>query len=157
MRKKPQKITRKVRDQIVRFGTYAICIRSNAAQIEEGLDIEGLLLKTVTVTIRNPQKSTPTSASRQQKHRQKMRSLNLALVQVWVPQDRILELRSIAARMQEEGSQDLEPSAKQLAFAQFLCDVKGLTLTQEHLKSSKKLSQWLNENRKKPDRRGSYS
>jgi hypothetical protein len=153
MRKKPPKFINKVKDQIVRFGTYAICIRSNALRSQEGLDIEALLLKTVTVTIQTSQKSPPTSAARQRKHREKMRSLDLALIQVWVPQDRILELRSIASRMQEEGPQDFEPSAKQLAFAQFLCDMKGLTLTQEHLKSSKKLSKWLNENRKKPDRR----
>ena len=103
--------------------------------------------------MRNHQKSTPTSANRQRKHREKMRSLNLSLVQVWVPHDRILELRSIASRMQIEGSQDFEPSGRQLAFAQFLCDMKGLTLKQEHLKSSKKLSKWLNKNRKKPDKR----
>jgi hypothetical protein len=105
--------------------------------------------------MRNHQKSTPTSANRQRKHREKMRSLNLSLVQVWVPVDRILELRSIASRMQTEGSQDFEPSGRQLAFAQFLCDMKGLTLKQEHLKSSKKLSKWLNKNRKKPDKRKS--
>lgn len=101
----------------------------------------------------NNLKTINTSANRQRKHREKMRSLNLSLVQVWVPFDRILELRSIASRMQAEGSQDFEPSGRQLAFAQFLCDMKGLTLTQEHLKSSKKLSKWLNENRKKPDKR----
>ena len=105
----------------------------------------------------NNLKTINTSANRQRKHREKMRSLNLSLVQVWVPFDRILELRSIASRMQTEGSQDFEPSGRQLAFAQFLCDMKGLTLKEEHLKSSKKLSKWLNENRKKPDKRKSYS
>jgi hypothetical protein len=93
-----------------------------------------------------------TSTDRQRKHRQKMKTLNLTLVQVWVPQDRVLELRSTAARMQEEGSRDSEPSDRQLAFAQFLCDTKGLTLTQEQLSSSKKLFRWLNENRNKSDR-----
>lgn len=110
------------------------------------------MLKNVTVTMRENLKIMNTSANRQRKHREKMRALNLSLVQVWVPHDRILELRSIASRMQAEGSQDFEPSGRQLAFAQFLCDMKGLTLKQEHLKSSKKLSKWLNENRKKPDK-----
>jgi len=107
--------------------------------------------------MRNNQKATQTSAARQRKHREKMRSLNLSLVQVWVPHDRVLELRSIASRMQTEGAQDVEPSGRQLAFAQFLCDMKGLTLTQEDLRSSKKLSKWLNENRKKPDKGKSCS
>jgi hypothetical protein len=92
------------------------------------------------------------STQRQRKHRQKMKDLSLTLVQIWVPEDRVLELRSVGARMRKEGSQDIEPSARQLAFAQFLCHTKGVTLTQEQLSSSKKLFKWLNENRKKPDR-----
>ena len=56
------------------------------------------------------------------------------------------------ARMCEESPQDLTPSPRQLAFAQFLCDKKGLTLKQEHLSSSKKLSEWLNKNKKKVDK-----
>jgi hypothetical protein len=117
-----------------------------------GLDIEVILLKTVTVALVINPKTMNSSTVRQRKHREKMKSLNLFLVQAWVPHDRVLELRSIAARMQADGSQDFEPSARQLAFAQFLCDMKGLTLRQEHLKSSKELSKWLNENRKKPDK-----
>jgi len=94
-----------------------------------------------------------TSTERQRKHREKMKALNFSHVQVWVPQDRVVELKSIAAQMNEGAPQDLTPSLRQLAFAQFLCDKKGLTLKQEHLSSSKKLSEWLNKNKKKADKR----
>jgi hypothetical protein len=60
-----------------------------------------------------------TVAERQRKHREKMRALDLSLVQVWVPKDRIVEIKSIAIRMVEEGDQDREPSQRQLSFAQF--------------------------------------
>jgi hypothetical protein len=93
-----------------------------------------------------------TDAERQRKHREKMRSLDLSLVQVWVPKDRIVEIKSIAMRMREEGSKDTEPSQKQLEFAQFLCDKKGLKIPTEGLSSSKKLSGWLNKNKKKDDK-----
>lgn len=92
-----------------------------------------------------------TSAQRQSNLRERMKSLNLAPAQVWVPKDRVIEIKSIAARMVKEGSPDLEPSARQISFAQFLCDKKGLKLPQEILLSSKKLSEWLNKNKKKPD------
>lgn len=81
-----------------------------------------------------------------------MRDQNLSLVQVWVPKDRIVEIKSLAARMIEEGSQDQEPSQRQIDFAQFLCDKKGLKISQETLSSSKKLSEWLNQNKKKMDK-----
>jgi hypothetical protein len=93
-----------------------------------------------------------TDAERQRKHREKMRELDLSLVQVWVPKDRIVEIKSIAIRMVEEGDQDSEPSQRQLSFAQFLCDKKGLKIPTDVLSSSKKLSEWLNKNRKKEDR-----
>jgi hypothetical protein len=93
-----------------------------------------------------------TSTERQRKHRDKMREKNLTLVQIWIPQDRVVELKSIAAGMAQENAPDLPPSSRQLAFAQFLCDKKGLTLKQEHLTSSKKLSIWLNNNKKKADK-----
>lgn len=93
-----------------------------------------------------------TVAERQQKHREKMRALDLSLVQFWVPKDRIVEIKSIAIRMVEEGNQDREPSQRQLSFAQFLCDKKGLKVPNEALSSSKKLSEWLNKNRKKEDK-----
>lgn len=93
-----------------------------------------------------------TDAERQRKHREKMRSLNLSLVQVWVPKDRIVEIKSVAIRMIEEGSQDTEPSQRQLSFAQFLCDKKGLKIPTEVLSSSKKLSEWLNKNKRKNDK-----
>ena len=51
-----------------------------------------------------------TDAERQRKHREKMKALDLSLVQVWVPKDRIVEIKSIAIRMVEEGNQDIEPS-----------------------------------------------
>ena len=85
---------------------------------------------------------------RQRNRREKMRSLNFSYVQVWVPKDRALEIKSIAMRMREEGSKDTEPSQKQLEFAQFLCDKKGLKIQNEVLSSSKKLSEWLNKNKK---------
>lgn len=91
-------------------------------------------------------------AERQRKHREKRRSLNLALVQVWVPQDRVVEIKSIAVRMAEEGYQDKEPSQRQLEFAQFLCDKKGLKIPSDVLLSSKKLAEWLNKNKRKADK-----
>jgi hypothetical protein len=93
-----------------------------------------------------------TDAERQQKHREKMRALDLSLVQVWVPKDRITEIKSIAIRMIEEGFQDKEPSQRQLSFAQFLCDKKGLKVPTDVLSSSKKISEWLNKNKKKDDK-----
>lgn len=91
-------------------------------------------------------------AERQRKHREKRRSLNLALVHVWVPKDRILEIKSVAVRMTEEGYQEKEPSQRQLEFAQFLCSKKGLKIDPDVLASSKKLSEWLNKNKKKADK-----
>lgn len=90
---------------------------------------------------------------RQRNRRKKMRDLKFSYVQVWVPKDRALEIKSIAMRMREEGSKDTEPSQKQLEFAQFLCDKKGLKIQNEVLSSSKKLSEWLNKNKKKPDKK----
>lgn len=93
-----------------------------------------------------------TGAERQRKHKEKMRGQGLSLIQVWVPNGRIVEIKSVAARMVEEGNQDMEPSQKQLNFAQFLCDKKGLNVPQEILASSKKLAEWLNNNKKKQDK-----
>jgi hypothetical protein len=93
-----------------------------------------------------------TSTERQRKHRDKMREKNLTLVQVWISQDRVVELKSIAAGMLQDNTPDLPPSSRQLAFAQFLCETKGFILKQEHLTSSKKLSIWLNTNKKKTDK-----
>ncbi|EKE09682.1 MAG: hypothetical protein ACD_16C00121G0004 [uncultured bacterium] len=97
-----------------------------------------------------------TNADRQRKYKEKRRAKDLSLVQVWVPKDRIVEIKSIAAGMAEEGSRvrdlDLEPSQRQLNFAQFLCDKKGLKINQEVLSSSKKLSEWLNKNKRKSDK-----
>lgn len=92
------------------------------------------------------------AAERQRKHREKRRSLKLALVQVWVPQDRVVEIKSIAARMEAEGSQDKEPSQRQLDFAQFLCNSKGLKIASEVLSISKRLSEWLNKNKRKEEK-----
>lgn len=93
-----------------------------------------------------------TDTERQQKHREKMRELNLSLVQVWVPKDLVVEIKSIATRMVVEGGKDSEPSQRQLSFAQFLCDKKGLKIPTDVLLSSKKLSEWLNKNKKKEDK-----
>ena len=54
--------------------------------------------------------------------------------------------------MAEEGFQDTEPSQRQLSFAQFLCDKKGLKIPTEVLSSSKKLSEWLNKNIEKREK-----
>ena len=97
-------------------------------------------------------KMSSTGAERQRKHKEKMRGQGLSLVQVWVPDGRIVEIKSIAARMIKEGNQDTEPSQNQLNFAQFLCDKKGLKVPQEILASSKKLAEWLNNNKRKQDK-----
>lgn len=55
-----------------------------------------------------------TAAERQRKHREKRRGLNLALVQVWVPQDRVTEIKSISTHMTEELSQNKGPNQRQL-------------------------------------------
>jgi hypothetical protein len=89
---------------------------------------------------------------RQRHRREKMRTLNFTYVQIWVPKDRALEIKSIAMRMRDEGSKDTEPSQKQLEFAQFLCDKKGLKIQNDVLSSSKKLSEWINRNKKKEDK-----
>ena len=91
-------------------------------------------------------------ADRKRKYVEKLKRLNISMVQVCVPRDRVLEIKSIAARMKEEGSKDTEPSQRQLEFAQFLCDKKGLKISSDVLSSSQKLSEWLNKNKKKPDK-----
>ena len=53
-----------------------------------------------------------TSTERKRKHMEKMRVRHLKLIQVWVPEDRFLEIKSIAARMVDEGHKDLEPSQR---------------------------------------------
>lgn len=106
----------------------------------------------VTVTIRKEIKMSSTSAERQRKYKEKMRTQNLSLVQVWVPKDRSVEIKSIAAGMVEEGSRDIEPSQRQLDFAQFLCDKKRLKVPQEIISSSKRLAEWLNNNKRKSDK-----
>ena len=93
-----------------------------------------------------------TNAERQRKYKETHRTLGLALVQVWVPQDRVVEIKSIASRMAAEGSQDREPSQRQIDFAQFLCDTKGLKIASDVLSSSKKLSEWINKNKRKKDK-----
>jgi len=93
-----------------------------------------------------------TSTERQQQSRARKKNKNLWLVQVWVPRDRTVEIKAIAARMMDEKNQDLEPSPRQISFAQFLCDKKGLSLSQEVLSSSKKLFEWLNENKSARDK-----
>jgi hypothetical protein len=106
----------------------------------------------VTVTKKWKKQMSISDLERQRNRRKKMRDLKFSYVQVWVPKDRALEIKSIAMRMREEGSKDTEPSQKQLEFAQFLCDKKGLKIQNEVLSSSKKLSEWLNKNKKKEDK-----
>ncbi len=43
-----------------------------------------------------------TNAERQKKHREKMKKQNLSLVRVWVPKDRVVEIKSMATRLVEE-------------------------------------------------------
>ena len=93
-----------------------------------------------------------TAAERQQNRRDRLKGKNLCFVQVWVPKDRTIEIKAIAARMSNEEGKGLEPSQRQLEFAQFLCDKKGLKVPQDILSSSKKLSEWLNENKKAKDK-----
>ena len=93
-----------------------------------------------------------TNGERQRKYKEMHRALGLILVQVWVPKDKVVELKSIGLRMAEEGSKDKEPSQRQLDFAQFLCDTKGLKIASEVLSSSKRLSEWLNKNKRKTDK-----
>jgi hypothetical protein len=64
------------------------------------LDFKGFLRKNVTIMPQSDSKMTTKIAERQRKHRDKMKAQNLTLVQV-CPHDRVLELRSIAARMEE--------------------------------------------------------
>ena len=94
-----------------------------------------------------------TAAERQENRRKRMRAKNLAIVQVWVPKDRVVEIKALAARMIDGKTDELGPSQKQIAFAQLLCDKKGLKLSQDSLSSSKKLSEWLNENKNAKDRK----
>lgn len=51
--------------------------------------------------------------------------------------------------MTEEGSKGKEPTQRQISFAQFLRDKKGLKLPSESLLSSKKLFEWLNKSKRK--------
>ena len=93
-----------------------------------------------------------TVAERQQKHRKLRRNKNLSLVQVWVPKDRVVEIKAIAAHMVDGTTEELGPSLKEIAFAQHLCDTKGLKLSQDSLTSSKKLSEWIDENKEEKDK-----
>lgn len=77
-----------------------------------------------------------TDAERQKKRRERMKASDLSLVQVWVPKDRVTEIKSIAVRMMEEGSQDKEPSQRQLSFAQFKRGLKFQQISFQALKIS---------------------
>jgi hypothetical protein len=66
-----------------------------------------------------------TYAERQKKRREKMRELNLSLAQFWVPKDRVMEIKSVAIRMAEEGFQDKEPRQRQLPSLNFYVTRKG--------------------------------
>lgn len=94
-----------------------------------------------------------TDVERQQKRKNKMRSKNFTLVPVWVPNNKIVEIKAIAARMTGEENKDLEPTSEQIAYAQILYNQKeGLRLSQEVLSSSQKLSEWINESEKAMDK-----
>ncbi|MBY0293135.1 MAG: antitoxin MazE family protein [Alphaproteobacteria bacterium] len=43
-----------------------------------------------------------TNAERQKKHREKMKKQNLSLVRVWVPKDKVMEIKSMAIRFVKE-------------------------------------------------------
>lgn len=47
-----------------------------------------------------------TNAERQRKHREKMKARNLSLVRVWVPKDKVVEIKSMAARFVEKSLKD---------------------------------------------------
>ncbi|MBL8029319.1 MAG: DUF3018 family protein [Fibrobacteres bacterium] len=53
-----------------------------------------------------------TSTDRKRKHMEKMRARHLKLVQVWVPETRVLEINSVAARMMEEGHKGSRAKSK---------------------------------------------
>lgn len=87
-----------------------------------------------------------TPLERQNKRRKKMNEKNFYLVQVWVPKEKIIEIKATAASMKEGWKEELKPTQDQLALAQFLCDTKGLRLSQTILASTKNLAKWLKKN-----------
>lgn len=62
----------------------------------------------VTVTVVGETLNELTKRRTSKKYKEKRRANDLALVQVWVPQDRIVEIKSIAVGMAEEVSSDLD-------------------------------------------------
>jgi hypothetical protein len=60
----------------------------------------------VTVTQWGNKLLDSTATTRQRKRREKMKSLDFSLVQIWVPTSRILEIKTIAAGMIEERKKD---------------------------------------------------
>jgi hypothetical protein len=88
-----------------------------------------------------------TPAQRQHNRRKKLKSKNFYLVQVWVPKEKIVEIKAIAASMGEGWKEELKPTHEQLTLAQFLCNTKKrLKLSQNILASSSELTKWIDEN-----------
>jgi hypothetical protein len=121
--------------------------------IEKAEQLESVLRhRLYNVTKQTSSNKRSINTARQQRYRQKMKDLELSLVQVWVPHECILALRSVAARMKTKSSEENEPSSLQLELAQLICERKGLSLKQEHLSSKRKLSRWIKQSQKKPNK-----
>jgi len=89
-----------------------------------------------------------TPAQRQHNRRKKLKSKNFYLVQVWVPKEKMVEIKAVAASMGNSWKEEFKPTHEQLSLAQFLCDTKkGLKLSQNILVSSDELTKWINENK----------
>lgn len=67
-----------------------------------------------------------TGAERQKKYKEKMRGQCLSLVQVWVHNGRIVEIKSIAARMVERGESRYGAKPKTAQLCSILVRQKGI-------------------------------
>jgi hypothetical protein len=124
----------------------------NAKKRDVNLDYNPLSSENDNVTTQSNTQSKATNTARQRRYRQKMKGLDLSLVQVWVPPECVLELRAVAARMKAKGSEKNEPTRLQLDLAQLICVRKGLSLKPEHLSSRRKLSRWIRQSSKMPNK-----
>jgi hypothetical protein len=85
-----------------------------------------------------------------------MNEKNLYLVKVWVPKEKMLEIKAIAASMWQDWQEELKPTQAQIDLAQSLCHTKkGLKLSQNILARSDELAQWIKE--AQMDEKGTHS